>query len=176
MAQPHPTGYRRIGENRYRETVGLYYEDFVVGMVIEHRPGRTVTEMDNVLMSTLSMNDAPLHIDSAYSASTKWGQPLVSSLVTLSIVGGMTARSTSGRATANLGWDNIRMTSPVFVGDTLYAESEIVSKRLSASRSGEGIVSCRTSGLKATSEVVLTYERSFLVPTAACGIDDETGY
>ncbi|SCL21697.1 itaconyl-CoA hydratase [Micromonospora pallida] len=171
-----PTGYRRVGENRYREQVGFYYDEIVVGTVIEHRPGRTVTEMDNVLMSMLSMNAAPLHIDSAYAAQGRWGKPIVSSLVTLSIVGGMTARSTSGRAIANLGWDRIRLSHPVFVGDTLYAESEVTAKRLSASRPGEGIVTCRTTGIKATGEVVLTYERSFLVPTHESSIDDRTGY
>lgn len=172
----HPTGYRRVGPNRYREQVGFHYDEIVVGTVIEHRPGRTVTEMDNVLMSMLSMNAAPLHIDAAYAARGPWGRPLVSSLVTLSIVGGMTARSTSGRTVANLGWDRIRLPHPVFVGDTLYAESEVTAKRLSASRPGEGIVSCRTTGIKSTGEVVLTFDRSFLVPTHESSIDDRTGY
>jgi itaconyl-CoA hydratase len=162
----HPplTGYERVGEQRYREVVGFHYEEFTVGDVIEHRPGRTVTEMDNVLMSMLAMNDAPLHIDAAYCATLPWGRPLVSSLVTLSIVGGMTARSTSGRALANLGWDHIRLPNPVFAGDTLYAQSEILAKRRSRSRAGQGIVSCRTTGTKSTGEVVVVYERSFLVP------------
>ncbi|WP_431924461.1 MaoC family dehydratase [Micromonospora wenchangensis] len=175
--EPWPLGYRRIGPHRYRETVGFCYEELVVGAVIEHRPGRTVTEMDNVLMSMLSMNDSPLHIDAAYGEHTRWGRPLVSSLVTLSIVGGMTARSTSGRAVANLGWDHIRLPHPVFVGDTLYAESEITAKRLSTSRPGVGIVSCRTEGRKSTGEIVLTFERTFMVPTAG-GEDahDAAGY
>jgi len=163
--EPWPLGYRRIGPHRYRETVGFRYEELVVGAVIEHRPGRTVTEMDNVLMSMLSMNASPLHIDAAYCEHTRWGRPIVSSLVTLSIVGGMTARSTSGRAVANLGWDHIRLPHPVFVGDTLYAESEITGKRLSASRPEVGIVSCRTEGRKSTGEIVLAFERSFMVPT-----------
>ncbi|MGW1060666.1 MaoC family dehydratase [Micromonospora rubida] len=171
-----PTGYRLVGENRYREQVGFYYDEIVVGTVIEHRPGRTVTEMDNVLMSMLSMNASPLHIDGAYAAASRWGRPLVSSLVTLSIVGGMTARSTSGRAIANLGWDRIHLPHPVFAGDTLYAETEVTAKRLSASRPGEGIVSCRTTGRKSTGEVVVTFERSFLVPTEESSIDDRTGY
>ncbi|WP_443071965.1 MaoC family dehydratase [Streptomyces sp. NBC_01477] len=161
------TGYERIGEQRYRESVGFHYEEFTVGDVIEHRPGRTVTETDNVLMSMLAMNLSPLHIDAAYCETLPWGKPLVSSLVTLSIVGGMTVRSTSGRALANLGWDHIRLPAPVFAGDTLYAQSEILAKRLSRSRPGEGIVSCRTTGTKSTGEVVLVYERSFLVPCRA---------
>jgi itaconyl-CoA hydratase len=173
-ARRPPLGYEGIGEQRYREVVGFLYEEFTVGDVIEHRPGRTITEMDNVLMSMLSMNDAPLHIDAAYCATLPWGRPLVSSLVTLSIVGGMTARSTSGRALANLGWDHIRLPNPVFPGDTLYAESEILAKRLSRSRPGEGIVSCRTTGTKSTGEVVLVYERTFLVPCRT-GPYGETG-
>jgi itaconyl-CoA hydratase len=165
MQQEKPlTGFERIGKQRYREVVGFHYEEFTVGDVIEHRPGRTVTEMDNVLMSMLSMNDAPLHIDAAYCRTLPWGRPLVSSLVTLSIVGGMTARSTSGRALANLGWDHVRLPAPVFAGDTLYAHSEILAKRLSCSRPGQGIVTCRTTGVKSTGEVVLVFERSFLVP------------
>lgn len=164
---PLLTGYERIGEQRYRESVGFHYEEFTVGDVIEHRPGRTVTETDNVLMSMLAMNLSPLHIDAAYCETLPWGKPLVSSLVTLSIVGGMTVRSTSGRALANLGWDHIRLPAPVFAGDTLYAQSEILAKRLSRSRPGEGIVSCRTTGTKSTGEVVLVYERSFLVPCRA---------
>jgi itaconyl-CoA hydratase len=171
-----PAGYRRIGDLRYREVVGFCYEELTVGAVIEHRPGRTVTELDNVLMSMLSMNAAPLHIDAAFCEKTVWGRPLVSSLVTLSIVGGMTARSTSGLAIANLGWEKIRLSNPVFVGDTLYAESEILGKRLSASRPGTGIVHCRTSGMKSTGEVVLVFDRSFLVPTQDHADRDALGY
>jgi itaconyl-CoA hydratase len=171
-----PVGYRQVGDGRYREVVGFCYEDLLVGTVIEHRPGRTVTELDNVLMSMLSMNAAPLHIDAAFCAHGPWGQPLVSSLVTLSIVGGMTARSTNGLAIANLGWDRIRLTGPVFIGDTLYAESEITGKRMSASRPGEGIAHCRTAGIKSTGEVVLTFERSFLVPTRENDSHQAAGY
>ncbi|SES42449.1 MaoC family dehydratase [Actinokineospora terrae] len=176
MQQEHPVGYRQVGENRFREVVGFCYEDLIVGAVIEHRPGRTVTEMDNVLMSLLHMNAAPLHIDAAYSEKGAWGRPLVSSLVTLSIVAGMAARSTSGRATANLGWERILLPAPVFVGDTLYAESEITGKRLSKSRPGEGIAHCRTTGKNATGEVVLSFERSFLVPTRDHDGADAAGY
>ncbi|MBM7774823.1 itaconyl-CoA hydratase [Actinokineospora baliensis] len=176
MHEQHPVGYRKVGENRFREVVGFCYEDLIVGAVIEHRPGRTVTEMDNVLMSVLSMNDAPLHIDAAYSEKGMWGRPLVSSLVTLSIVAGMAARSTSGRALANLGWENIRLPAPVFVGDTLYAESEITGKRLSKSRPGEGIAHCRTIGKNASGEVVLSFERSFLVALRDNDGADASGY
>ncbi|HTZ42902.1 MAG TPA: MaoC family dehydratase [Jatrophihabitans sp.] len=171
-----PTGYVPVGPNRLREVVGFCYEDLPVGVVIEHRPGRTITEMDNVLMSMLSMNDSPLHIDAAFSEQGTWGKPLVSSLVTLSIVAGMAARSTSGKAIANLGWERIVLPAPVFVGDTLYAESEITGKRLSESRPGQGIAHCRTTGRKSTGEVVLSFDRSFLVPTRAHDTHRAAGY
>jgi itaconyl-CoA hydratase len=176
MAEHPVTGYECVGPNRYREQVGLHYEDFRPGDVFEHRPGRTVTEMDNVLMSALSMNASPLHLDAAYCAQTQWQRPLVSSLVTLSIVAGMAVRSTSGRAVANLGWESIRLTQPVFAGDTLYAETEIMHKRESNSRPGHGIVTCRTTGSKSTGEVVITFVRSFLVTTRGGGSADPAGY
>ena len=157
-------GYEKIADHRYRERLGFLFDEFTVGDVFEHRPGRTVTEMDNVLMSTLSMNPSPLHIDAAYCARTRWERPLVSSLVTLSIVSGLSVRSTSGQAIANLGWQSIRLHHPVFVGDTLYAESEILAKRLSASQQGSGIVSVQTQGINESGVTVLSFERSFLVP------------
>lgn len=169
-------GYKRVAEGRYREVIGFYFEDFAVGEVFEHRPGRTVTEADNLLLNLLCMNPSPLHIDAAYCAHTAWKRPLVSSLVTFGIVCGMSVRSTSGRAVANLGWDRIRLVAPVFAGDTLYAESEILRKRLSEKRRGEGIVTCQTRGLKSTGEVFLTFERTFMVPTAAAAVEDRAGY
>jgi itaconyl-CoA hydratase len=159
-----PQGYRAVGENRYRENVGFGFDDFVIGQVIEHRPGRTVTEMDNVLFSALSGNTAPIHTDYAFSAKSEWGQPLVCSLATLTIVGGMTVRSTSGLTVGNLGWTDIRLEHPVFIGDTLYAESEILGKRLSRSRPHNGIVTCRTNGYNQDGARVVSYERTFLVP------------
>lgn len=169
-------GYKDVGENRYREVIGFHYEDFRFGDIFEHRPGRTLTEADNVLMAGLSMNPSPLHIDAAYCAHTHWRRPLMSSLVTFSVVCGMSVRSTSGRAVANLGWDKIRLTHPVFAGDTVYAESRILSKRLSEKRPGEGIITCETRGLLSTGELFLSFERSFLVPTRGRGAEGPAGY
>lgn len=176
MEEHRVTGYKKVGEARYREVIGFFYEDFVVGDVFEHRPGRTVTEADNVLMAMFSMNPSPLHIDAAYGAHTPWGKPIVSSLVTFSIVCGMSVRSTSGRAVANLGWDKVRLPHPVFAGDTLYAESRILSKRLSQKHPTRGIVTCETTGRTSTGEVVLTFERSFLVPTREEDTEARAGY
>jgi itaconyl-CoA hydratase len=161
----HLSAYKKITEQRYRESRGLLFEDFVIGVVVEHRPGRTITETDNIWLSLLAMNLHPLHIDAVYAAGTEWGRPLVSSLVTLSIVAGMSVASTSARGIANLGWDKIRLLQPVFAGDTVYAESEILRKRLSRSRPSQGIVTCATRGVKADGTVFLTFRRSFLVPT-----------
>ncbi len=159
-----PTGYERIGENRIREDVGFYYDDFAVGLVIEHRPGRTVTATDNVWQSLIAMNQHPLHIDAEYANQTEFGQLLVSSLVTFTIVNGMTVRSVSQRGIANLGWDAVRLTAPVFVGDTLYAESEVLRKRPSASRPTQGIVTVKTVGFNQAGVSVIEFERTILVP------------
>lgn len=168
--------YKKVGERRFRECHGLYYEEVVVGEIVEHRPGRTVTEADNVWQSLLAVNLHPLHIDAAYAEKTEWGKPLVSSLVTLSIVTGMSVASTSGRGVANLGWEEIRLLEPVFVGDTLYAESEFLEKRLSRSRPSLGLVTCATRGLKADGTLFLTCKRTFLLPTREASIDEAAGY
>jgi len=172
----HIRAYKKVGERRYREVRGLLYEDFEVGDIVEHRPGRTLTETDNLWMSLLCMSTHPLHIDSAYASHTEWKRPLVSSLVTLSIVGGMSLASTSSRGLANLGWENIRLHQPVFAGDTIYAESEVLRKRLSESRPHQGIVTCATRGLKEDGTVFLSYERSFLVPTHEHPLEHDARY
>jgi itaconyl-CoA hydratase len=168
--------YKKVGERRFRENRGLYYEDVVVGEIVEHRPGRTVTEADNLWQSLLSLNLNPLHIDAAYAAKTEWGRPLVSSLVTLSIVTGMSVNSTSARGIANLGWEEIRLLAPVFVGDTLYAESEFLKKRLSRSRPTLGVITCATRGFKEDGTLFLACRRTFLVPTREHAGEGETGY
>lgn len=152
-----------LGGSKYREVHGLSYHDFRVGDIYEHRPGRTVTEADNIWMSLLCMNNHPLHIDNEFASSTEFGRPLVSSLVTFSIVSGMSLASTSARGIANLGWEQITLSAPVFAGDTLYAESEVLEKRLSKSRVGQGIVTVKTRGLKSDGTVILTCKRSFLI-------------
>jgi itaconyl-CoA hydratase len=163
MKEPIPA-HRQVGEHRYRESIGLVYEEFEVGDVFEHRPGRTITETDCVLGSLIFMNPHPIHIDAAYAERSEFKQLLVNSSITLGIVSGMTVRSTSGKGIANLGWDKIRLRTPVFVGDTIYAESRIASKRESRSRPGEGIVVIEVTATNQRDEVIMTYERAFLVP------------
>ena len=148
---------------RLRETIGRAFEDFEIGDIYEHRPGRTINEADNSWFTLLTMNTHPLHFDHAFAAETEFGKPLVNSCLTLSIVAGMTVSDTSQMAIANLGWKDIKLTAPVFVGDTIYAESEVLDKRASNSRPTQGIVTVKTTGRKADGTVFMTYERSFLV-------------
>jgi itaconyl-CoA hydratase len=154
----------KIGPQRYRESLGRYFEDFTVGDVYEHRPGRTITESDNTWFTLLTMNTHPLHFDKVYAAKSEFKQPLVNSCLTLSMVVGMSVSDISQKAVANLGWTDIKLTAPVFVGDTIYAESEVLSKRLSLSRPGQGVVTVRTRGLKADGTVFMVFERTVLVP------------
>lgn len=146
------------------EKYGRFYEDFEVGAVYEHWPGRTITETDNSWFTLLTMNTHPVHFDNAYAAESEFGQPLVNSCLTLSIVAGMSVRDTSQRAIANLGWTDIKLTAPVFVGDTIYASSGILEMRESNSRPGQGLVTFSTTGKKADGTVFMTYKRTILVP------------
>lgn len=162
-----------VGPARYRESFGRYYEDFAVGDVYEHRPGRTITEADNTWFTLLTMNTHPLHFDQAYAAKTEFGRPLVNSCLTLSIVVGMSVSDVSYKAIGNLGWDEVRLTAPVFAGDTLYAESEVLSKRESASRPTQGIVTVRSIGRKADGTEVIRFERTVLAPKRGHGVEDQ---
>jgi len=167
---------KEVGPRRFRESAGRYYEEFEVGDVYEHRPGRTLSETDNTWFSLLTMNQHPLHIDAAYGAATQFQRPLVNSCLTLALVTGMSVSDVSQKTVANLGWDKIRLTAPVFAGDTLYAESEVIGKRSSASRPNHGIVTVRTTGKKADGTVVITFERSALIPMRCHAVDDKLDY
>jgi itaconyl-CoA hydratase len=167
---------KKIGEKRYRGEVGRYYEDFEVGDVYEHRPGRTITDADNINFSLMTMNQHPMHCDAAYAAKSEFGRPLVNSGLTVAIVLGMTVQDVSGKAIANLGWQDIKLTGPVFPGDTIYAESEVLDKRESRSRPGAGIVKVRTTGKKADGSVFMTFDRSALIQKRDGNIDDQAGY
>jgi itaconyl-CoA hydratase len=163
---------RKVGDKRYRETFGRYFEDFEVGATYEHRPGRTITEADNMWFTLLTMNQHPLHFDAEYAAKSEFRRPLVNSALTLAIVVGMSVSDVSQKAIANLGWKEIRITAPVFAGDTLYAESEVLDKRESKSRPTQGVVTVRTTGTKQDGTVVMTFERTVLVPKRGHAVDD----
>ena len=167
---------KEVGEKRYRESYGRYFEDFEIGDVYEHRPGRTITEYDNISFTLLTMNTHPLHFDSNYAQHSEFGKPLVNSALTLAIVAGMSVSDVSAKAIGNLGWNDIRLTAPVFNGDTIYAESEVLSKRESKSRPTQGIVTVKTIGKKADGTVFMTYERTVLVPKRGHAVDDKAAY
>ena len=160
MAEKH----RAAAGPRKPESCGRYFEDFTVGDVYPHWPGRTISETDNTWFTLLTMNTHPLHFDVAYAARSEFGRPLVNSCLTLSMVVGMSVRDLSQNAVANLGWDKIKLTAPVFVGDTIYAQSEVLDARLSRSRPNQGIVTVRTTGRKADDTAFMNFERAFLIP------------
>ncbi|WP_017623925.1 MaoC family dehydratase [Nocardiopsis chromatogenes] len=143
---------------------GLYFEELKEGAVYQHRPGRTVTEADNTFFSTLTMNPQSLHLDAHFSASTEFGRPLVNSLFTLStLVGLSVAQLTQATTVANLGFGEIAFPRPVFHGDTLYAETTVLEKRLSSSRPGNGIVKFEHRALNQDGELVARAQRSALM-------------
>ncbi|GAA3902161.1 MaoC/PaaZ C-terminal domain-containing protein [Microbacterium invictum] len=143
---------------------GLYYEEFEVGAVYAHRPGRTATEADNVLFSSLTMNTQPLHLDAAYAATQPFGQRLMNSMWTLAtLVGASVTQLTQGTLVAQLGLSDIAFPAPLFHGDTLYVDTEITEKRLSSSRPGQGLVTMRHTGRNQDGTVVATASRVALM-------------
>ena len=142
---------------------GRFLEDFQVGDVYRHASGRTVTETDNTWFSLLTNNPHPVHSNADHAARTEFGRPLVVSTLTLAIVTGLSVPDVSLNAVANLGWDRVRLPRPVFAGDTLYAESEVLEVRESRSRPENGLVRVRTRGFNQRGETVIEYERTVLV-------------
>jgi acyl dehydratase len=157
---------------RIRASYGRYLEDFQVGHIYEHRPGRTVTESDNIQFSLMTMNAHPMHCDAHFAQKSEFGQLLVNSGLSLAIVLGMTVNDVSAKAIANLGWKEIRLTAPVFCGDTLYAESEVLEVRESKSRPTQGIVTTRTRGYKQDGTLVMEFIRMSLIPKRGHGVGD----
>lgn len=146
------------------EQRGLFFEEFDLGAIYLHRPGRTVTEADNVLFSTMTMNPQALHLDAAFAAEQPFGQRLVNSMFTLAtIVGSSVAQLTQGTIVANLGFEKVQFPHPLFHGDTLYSETIVTAKRLSGSRPGQGIVALEHTGRNQSGVVVATAVRSTLV-------------
>ena len=167
---------KRVGEQRYRESYGRYLEDFEVGDVYEHRPGRSITETDNTWFTLLTMNQHPLHFDREYGGKSEFGQVLVNSCLTISLVTGMSVSDISQKKVALLGWDKVRLTGPVFIGDTIYAQSTVLSIRESKSRPNQGIVTVETVGLKQDDTQVISFERSMLIPKRGHAVDDDVDY
>lgn len=143
---------------------GLYYDEIETGTIYQHAPGRTVTESDNVNFTTLTMNTQSLHLDAHWSSQQEFGQPLVNSMFTLStLVGASVAQLTQGTIVANLGFEKVSFPKPLFHGDTLYTETEILDKRLSSSRPGQGIITFRHIGRNQHGDIVAECIRSTML-------------
>ena len=154
---------KQIGERTYRETFGRYYEDFQVGDLYQHRPGRTITQYDNISFTLLTMNTHPMHFDEEYAKHSEFGRCIVCSPLTVALMVGMSVTDVSQKAIANLGWTDIKLTHPLFAGDTLYAESEVLDKRESKSRPNAGVVSVKTVGLNQDGVRVCEFNRTMLI-------------
>ena len=141
---------------------GRFYEDFEVGDVYRSRYGRTITQADNIWFTLLSNNTNPIHFDQHYAEQTEFGRPLVNSILTLAVVAGLGVADTSENGFA-LGWDEITLPNPLFEGDTLYSESEVVAKRESRSKPEWGIVKFRSRGVQQDGTIVMEYTRSVMV-------------
>ena len=142
---------------------GRVFEDFSVGDIHNHPLGRTITSVDNSWFTMLTLNTNPIHFDAEYAAQLEHGRPLVNSCFTLALVTGLSVSDISQHAFANLGWDDVRLPAPVFEGDTIYAQSQVLETRPSQSRPNVGLVRVRTRGFKADGTVVIEFLRSILV-------------
>jgi itaconyl-CoA hydratase len=142
---------------------GRFYEDFEVGDIYRHPLGRTITKTDNIWFTMLTQNTNPIHFDEHYSRQTEFGKPLVNSCLTLALVTGQSVADLSQNVFANLGWNDVKLPSPVFEGDTIYSQSEILEQRKSASRPNVGIVVARTTGFNQEGTVVISFLRTFMV-------------
>jgi acyl dehydratase len=142
---------------------GRYYEDFRVGAVYRHPLGRSITATDNVWFTLLTQNTAALHFDHVYAAQTEFGRPLVNSCLVLSLVTGQSVTDVSQNVMANLGWDEVTLPHPVFEGDTIYSESEVLSRRPSSSRPSVGVLTVHTEGFNQDLTTVIAFRRTLLV-------------
>ncbi len=171
MLRPSAHGVRPEWFNNNRERImpvkkgwtGRVYEDFEVGDIYRHPVGRTVIDADNIWFTLLTQNNNPIHFDRAYSAKTEFGKPLVDSTFTLALVTGQSIIDLGLNVMANLGWDEVRLPAPVFEGDTIYSQSEVLATRESKSRPNVGIVTVKTVGFNQDGTVVIEFKRTFMV-------------
>jgi len=145
-------------------TYGKYFEDFEISKVYRHWPGKTITESDNNQFSLITMNHHPIHLDANFSKESQYGKRLVNGTLVFSLSVGLSVRDISGRAIANLDYENITHDAPVFIGDTIYAETIVLSKRVSKSNKDRGIIYVETCVFNQNNEKVLTFRRHVLVP------------
>ena len=167
---------KQVGERTYRESFGRYFEDFRVGDIYQHRPGRTITQYDNISFTLLTMNTHPMHFDEQYARHSEFGRCIVCSPLTVALMVGMSVTDVSQKAIANLGWTDIKLTHPLFAGDTLYAESEVLVKRESKSRPAAGIVSVKTAGLNQDGVKVCEFNRTMLIMKRGNELEAKANY
>lgn len=167
---------KKVGENRYRESFGRYFEDFNIGDIYEHRPGRTISETDNTWFTLLTMNTHPMHFDAEYAKHSEFGRCIVCSPLTVAILVGMSVTDVSQKAIANLGWKEIRLPHPVFAGDTLTGESEVLDKRESKSRPNAGLVTVKSRGFNQNGKLVCEFDRTILVARRGYETEEKANY
>lgn len=167
---------KKVGEHRYRESFGRYFEDFVVGDIYEHRPGRTITETENTWFTLLTMNTHPMHFDAEYARHSEFGRCIICSPFTVALMVGMSVTDVSQKAIANLGWSEIKLIFPLFAGDTLTAESEVLAKRESASRPNAGIVTVKTLGFNQEGRLVAEFQRTMLIAKTGFDVEEKARY
>ncbi|MBM3406207.1 MAG: MaoC family dehydratase [Betaproteobacteria bacterium] len=167
---------KKVGENRYRESFGRYFEDFNIGDIYEHRPGRTITETDNTWFTLLTMNTHPMHFDAEYAKHSEFGRCIVCSPLTVALIVGMSVTDVSQKAIANLGWKEIRLPHPLFAGDTLTAESEVLDKRESKSRPSAGLVTVKSRGFNQDGKLVCEFDRTILVAKRGFENEEKANY
>lgn len=153
-----------------KEWQGRFYEDMDVGDVFRSRLGRTISEADNTWFTALTMNTNQVHFNRPFAEQTRFGQPLVVSTLTLAVVVGLSVADTSENAVANLSWTDIQLPNPVYAGDTLWAESEVLALRESKTQRGIGIVSIRTRGLNQRSDVIIEFQRTFMLAKRSAAV------
>jgi itaconyl-CoA hydratase len=167
---------KKVGPRTFRESFGRYFEDFEVGDLYQHRPGRTITQYDNISFTLLTMNTHPLHFDEQYARHTEFGRCIVCSPLTVALMVGMSVSDVSQKAIANLGWTDIRLTHPLYAGDTLYAHSEVLEKRESKSRPQAGIVTVKTTGTNQDGVEVCDFKRTILVMKRGNDLEAKANY
>ncbi len=167
---------KEVGPNRYRESFGRYFEDFVGGDIYEHRPNRTITETENTWFTLLTMNTHPMHFDAEYAKHSEFGRCIICSPFTVALLVGMSVTDVSQKAIANLGWSEIKLTHPLFAGDTLSGESEVLGKRESKSRPNAGIVNVKTRGFNQNGTLVCEFERTMLIAKRGFDVEEKARY
>lgn len=167
--------HRKLADNVYMEIAGVEYDDFEVGQVFEHRPGRTLTAEENRLHARRSADLSMRNVDAVYNDQVHNGEQVISETLVLSVVTALTTK-TFNKVVANLGWKNIQFPTPVRAGDTIYAESEVLGKRDSQSRPAQGVLHMRTRAVNQRGEEVCSFERRLLIYKRGLGPYEAAGY